>query len=167
LQGLRALAEILPQLVEPSLRRRGLGSGRLVADWPLLVGTELANDSVPERLAFPPRQTTSGTLTVRVRSGATAVELTYRQADLVARINAQFGYPLVARLRLLHGSFETATSGEPPADDPPLPPPPLHPVALDLTGIDASGLREILLALRVALREGPPGDSPRGDPTKP
>jgi hypothetical protein len=112
--GLRALGAALPRIAAPILGKRGLAAGRLVADWPAIVGAELADVAVPDRLSFPHGERSGGTLRLKVAPSA-ALEIQHRAPLLIERINVALGYPAVARLSLVQAP--------PPARRRPAPPP--------------------------------------------
>jgi hypothetical protein len=97
--GVRHLAALLPRLTKTALGKRGFAEGGIVADWPAIVGPDLAAVSLPERLAFPQGARREGTLHVRV-AGALALELQHLEPQVIERINSYFGYRAVARLRI-------------------------------------------------------------------
>jgi hypothetical protein len=97
--GLRRLPELLGRLLDPAARRRGLAEARVLTDWPLVIGPQLAARCQPVRLAGA-RDGTGGVLTIHV-GGASALELQHSAPQLIERINDFFGYPAVARLRLI------------------------------------------------------------------
>ena len=101
--GLRALGEAVDAVARPMLGRRGFAGSRVIAEWPSIVGEHLAARSLPERVTRPADGRGSGTLQVRVASGALAVELQHLEPLIVERINTYFGYQAVARLKLVHG----------------------------------------------------------------
>lgn len=96
---LRRLPELLGRLLDPAARRRGLAETRLLTDWPLVVGPQLAPGCQPVRLAGA-SDGGGGVLTVHV-GGAQALELQHSAPQLIERINGFFGYPAVTRLRLI------------------------------------------------------------------
>jgi hypothetical protein len=102
-QGLRALGEAVAALTRPIISQRGFARGALVAEWPAVVGDRLAANTVPERLAYAPKQTSAGTLHLRVASGSLAMELQHLEPVLIDRINGYFGHRAVARIRLIQG----------------------------------------------------------------
>jgi hypothetical protein len=97
--GLRRLPELLGRLLEPAARRRGLAEARLLTDWPLVIGPELGARCQPVRLSGAAGPA-GGVLTIHV-GGAFALELQHSTPQLLERINDFFGYPAVARLRLI------------------------------------------------------------------
>ncbi len=98
--GLRALAVTLPRLTKRLVGKRGFAEGGLAADWPGIVGNEIASRCMPGKLSFERHtERRDGTLTLRVEAPF-ATELQHLAPQLMERINGYFGYRAVARLRL-------------------------------------------------------------------
>ncbi len=97
--GLRRVPDLLRRVLEPAARRRGLAEARLLTDWPMIIGPQLGARCQPVRLAHD-RSAAGGVLSVHV-SSASALELQHSEPQLIERINGFFGYPAVARLRLI------------------------------------------------------------------
>lgn len=101
--ALRPLAGSLAKVTGKSLGRRGLAEGGLIADWPDVVGSEIAAICLPNGLTFNrSKERTQGTLTLRVANGH-GLTLQHLEPMIVERINGYLGYPAVARLRLRQG----------------------------------------------------------------
>jgi hypothetical protein len=98
----QSLGSLLLKAARPVLGRHGLAAGGLVADWPSIVGAQLAQCCVPMRLAFPPAERANGTLHLRVQ-GPLALELQHLEPVVLERINSYFGYRAVAKLRIQQG----------------------------------------------------------------
>lgn len=109
--GLRPAPAMLARLLDPAARRRGLVDARLLTDWPTIVGSHLAARCQPLKLGRD-RGGAGGVLHLRV-SGAAALELQHSEPQVIERINSHFGYPAVARLRLVHAPVGQAVSGSP------------------------------------------------------
>lgn len=98
--GLRALAVTLPKVTKRLVGKRGFAEGGLAADWPGIVGNEIASRCMPGKLSFERHaERRDGTLTLRVEAPF-ATELQHLAPQLMERINGYFGYRAVARLRL-------------------------------------------------------------------
>lgn len=142
--GMRAVAAPLSKVTGPVLKRRGLASGRVVAEWPEIVGATLASCSCPERLSQP-RDGGPGTLKIRV-DGPLAVELQHLEPVIIERINGYFGYRAVARLSMIRGPLpprRDRTPDAPPAPDAAA----LARAAERAAGITDDALREALTSL--------------------
>jgi hypothetical protein len=98
----RALAAEVPRIAGAVLGRHGFAEAQLVAQWPAIIGEEIARAASPEKLTFPRGERREGTLHLRV-APALALEIQHREPVLLERINAFFGYRAVARLALRQG----------------------------------------------------------------
>jgi hypothetical protein len=97
--GLRRLPDLLGRVLDPASRRRGLAEARVLTDWPSIVGEVLAARCQPVKLTGNGRGH-GGILHIHV-AGSAALELQHSEPQLLERINSYFGYPAVARLRLI------------------------------------------------------------------
>jgi len=145
-RGPRAIAAILPAVTGGVRAKRGLAPPELIADWPRIVGAELAAHCVPRKLARG-RGEDGGTLHIRV-AGGFALELQHRAPQVIERINSYFGYRAVARLALKQGLSRHMRAAPPPA----LPPSALTPkeratIRARHAGVTDDGLREALARL--------------------
>lgn len=114
--GLRALAASVARVARPALRKRGLAAGRIVSDWPEIVGPELAAQCIPEGLSSGGKDL-GGVLQIRV-AGPLALELQHLEPVVIEKINGHFGYRAVARLRLVQGPLPTRPAAPPPTRRP-------------------------------------------------
>lgn len=95
-------------LTRDIFRKRGFAQSHILAHWPEIVGTALAEYSSPEKLAFPQATndgrgpTTGATLAIRV-DGPVALEIRHLEPQIVERINGYYGYNAVSRLKLTQG----------------------------------------------------------------
>ena len=97
--GLRRLPDLLGRVLDPASRRRGLAEARVLTDWPSIVGEVLSARCQPVKLTGGGRGH-GGILHIHV-AGSAALELQHSEPQLLERINSYFGYPAVARLRLI------------------------------------------------------------------
>lgn len=97
--GLRRLPDLLGRVLDPASRRRGVAEAGVLTDWPRIVGDVLAARCQPVKLTGGGRGH-GGILHVHV-AGSAALELQHSEPQLLERINSYFGYPAVARLRLI------------------------------------------------------------------
>lgn len=142
--GMRALAAPISAVARPVLKRRGLAGGRIVAEWPEIVGAALAACSCPERLNQP-RSGGPGTLKIRV-DGPLAIELQHLEPVIIERINGYFGYQAVERLAMIRGPLPprpVAAVEKPPAPDADA----LRGAAAQVAGIEDEALRAALESL--------------------
>lgn len=89
--GPRPLGTLVPSITRPAFRKRAPAAAQVLADWPQLVGPEMAAQTQPRKLA-------GGTLTLAC-SGAMALELQHTVPQLIARLNSRLGHVVVERIR--------------------------------------------------------------------
>lgn len=159
-KGLRALADPVSKVTRPIFARHGFADGAIVADWPAVVGDRLAEHSAPEKVDFPRRGRTGGTLTLRVDASGLATELQHLAPQLIERINRYFGYGAVERLRFVHGPLPEKPPDAAPRRAPAAPMP--DDAAASVAAVEDEALREALERLgRSVLAEAaePPRDT--------
>ncbi len=113
-RGPRALAAMVSKITRKVLKQRGFAEAGIITDWPAIVGAEIALESAPEKLVYPPGERLGGVLHIRV-AGALATELQHLEPLVIERINGYFGYRAVARLRLLQGPLPVEETAPPAA----------------------------------------------------
>jgi hypothetical protein len=107
--GVGAIGSFVPEVTRKAFERHGFPAGRLAADWATIVGEPLARHSRPERIKWPrPVEDENGewsepagaTLVLRV-DGARALEVQYRAAQIMEKINGFLGYRAITEIRLV------------------------------------------------------------------
>jgi hypothetical protein len=109
------LGDFVGSLVEPVLAQHGFSESSLIADWPEIVGANIARGCRPIKLSWPPRAprrdpgrpAEPATLVLRVE-GAAALEIQHNAAVIIERVNAHLGWSCVARLAFRQGPIEEA-----------------------------------------------------------
>jgi len=148
--AMRPIAAELPRLIGRPLGKRGFGEGGLIAEWPAVVGEEIARHAAPLKLSFPRGGRREGTLTLRT-SGAFAIELQHMAPQLLERINTYLGYGAIARLKFEHGRLPPR-SRRTKRDPVPLAPEEAEQLASDLQSVADDELRRALDSLGRALK---------------
>lgn len=158
MRGVRAVADMLPDVGRAAFRKFGFVQSAVVSRWAEIVGPRYAEVSAPESIRFPGNKRSDGVLTLGV-VGAHGPMMQHVAPAIVERVNRFFGYPAVARVVIRPGAVP------PPA--PRVAPPSLRPVPAELgeslRGIADPELRECLAALAsaVAASSGPPQLGPK------
>jgi hypothetical protein len=91
---------MIPDVAGKALGKKGLGYGKLVTDWKMIVGADLGEATAPVKLAFPRGERTDATLTIEIVP-ARAIEVQHSMPQLIERVNSVFGYKAVARIKLV------------------------------------------------------------------
>jgi hypothetical protein len=133
--GPRPLGTLIPHLTRPVFRKKSPAGALLMADWAEIVGPSLAAVTSPKRV-------TAGTLTIGC-VGPVAMELSHLAPQLIERINAQLGKPVVERLRFVQQAAGAAPARPPPKPEAALP----ERVETGLGNLPAGDLREALAKL--------------------
>jgi len=134
--GSRPISALLPAVTGKTFRRRSPLAARLIADWEMIVGPELAAVTVPERC-------TRSVLTIAC-AGPVALELQHLAPKLIERVNMHVGQMLVERLRFrqvapaLPARVPTPAAAAAPAEEA---------LAQRLAGIQDGPLREAFFRL--------------------
>ena len=119
--GPKAVGSFVPKLAQKSFEKFGFATAAVLTDWASIVGRELAACTAPDRLRWPrPAESeeaapakgraqakrtqaamsrTGATLMLRVEP-ARALDVQYKTAQIIDRINAYFGYLAVTEIRL-------------------------------------------------------------------
>jgi hypothetical protein len=154
--GPKAIGAFATRMLDPVARARGFATTAILSEWPAVVGTDLAQFTVPERLvwprrvedeAAPSRQSAfrpDGAMLVLRVDGPRAIEVQHRAEQILERVNAYFGYRAVAQLRFLQAPIKRETRG-PSA-------PPVQAKAPPISGISDESLSAALGRLGAGVR---------------
>lgn len=153
----RAVGSFVPRLTQKAMQKYGFSTAALLTDWATIVGRDIAAYTSPQKLKWPKGVETYAETAAedKGRPGAVlhlqvdaarALDVQYKRAQIVERINGYFGYRAIGELRIVQ-----APVGPAPA---PLPrdvvsansrsPRP----AVDLAGITDDRLRDALERLQ-------------------
>ena len=140
-------------------RARGFATTTLLSEWPSIVGAELAQFTMPDRVVWPKRREDGGEahppkgrrgegaiLVLRV-DGPRAIEVQHRSGQILERVNSYFGYRAIVEMRILQAPV-TRKAPPSPAVEPPIDQAALPPSAT----IENRDLRAALLRLGSAAR---------------
>lgn len=149
----RAVGSYVPKLTRTAFEKYGFSAAALITDWAAIAGAELAAFTRPERLKWPRGVEAYGavddgaegrpgaTLMLRV-DPARALDVQYRAAQIVERINAYFGYRAVADVKIVQGAVEAAVPTRAAK----------APVAASGPAADGDGLNAALAKLQAEMR---------------
>lgn len=125
----KAVGSFVPRIAQKAFEKYGFSTAALLTDWAQIAGADLARYTMPERLKWPRGVETFGEVDAsgKGRPGATlilkvdparALDIQYKAAQLIERINVYFGYKAVTDLRILQAPVEprgpSAASRTPP-----------------------------------------------------
>ena len=87
---------------------RGFSGADILESWEDIVGADLAKGVKPEKLTFEGNSRSKGTLVVKTAGGAFAMLFEHQKRRVIERINAFFGYPAVAHIKMIQGALKLA-----------------------------------------------------------
>lgn len=125
--GAKAVGSFVPRLTRSAFEKFGFAAATLITDWAQIVGADLARATKPERIKWPkgPAARTDGgepdtgrpgaTLILRVDDGR-ALDIQYKTAQIIGRINSYFGYRAIEDIRILQAPIARSSAGAPDRD---------------------------------------------------
>ena len=98
IQGLRPLANTLPQQVKKILKKNGFNLNSIVDNWTKIVGYEISNSSYPLNIKTQgiPKEVT---LILNVIRGK-EIDIEYNKKNIIDKINSYFGYSFVKNIQI-------------------------------------------------------------------
>jgi hypothetical protein len=93
----------LRRLLTPAAKGFGFSVPDLLLAWPDIVGTQLAERCVPEKLSRA-RGLEGSVLTLRCR-GSAALEVQHEIPKIIERINTFMGHDLIGRIKIVQGDL--------------------------------------------------------------
>ena len=73
----------------------------ILKNWPDIIGENLAQNCLPERIEYKKGERTNGTLILNVASGAFALEISHLSPIIIKKINTYFGYLAVQNIKII------------------------------------------------------------------
>ncbi len=133
----RAAGSFVPKIAAKAFEKFGFHSAEIMTDWARIIGADIAKYTEPERLKWPRTYASSetladgrdarpgGTLILRV-DPSRALEVEYKAAEIMDRINRYFGYRAIETLKIIQAPLKKsaiaiaapATDAPPPTDVP-------------------------------------------------
>jgi len=117
----KAVGSFVPALTRKAFEKFGFSTATLITDWARIVGSELAQYTIPDKLKWPrggdmigdgdDGERRGATLILRV-DPARALDIEYRARQVMDRINGYFGYRAVETLRLVQAPLLLSPCGE-------------------------------------------------------
>ena len=143
--GVRAIADLMPDIGRTAFRRFGFIQSSIVTRWPEIVGERHARVCLPEAIRFPPGEKTEGILEMVVVP-AHAPMIQHVIPEIIERVNRFFGYRAVARVKMRQGAVKPPSAGERAVAPPSLKPIPME-LGESLRDIGDPELRAVLESL--------------------
>ena len=111
--GLVAVGMPAAKVTRPLFGRRGFVHGALITDWSAIVGSAMAQHTLPLGIRFPKGERVNGVLEIKVAASAFSTHLQHLAPLVVERVNGYFGWRAVERLKLRHGPLPKLDKAKP------------------------------------------------------
>lgn len=103
-RGLSSFAESAMPLIRNLLGKKGFVAADILTFWHQIVGEEMAEYTMPQKIDFRRGERSNGVLHLIVPSGAFALEVQHREKFVLQKVNSYFGYMAVAGLKIIQDS---------------------------------------------------------------
>ena len=164
----RPIGAFTAPALDRAARGRGFATSALLSQWQAIVGADLAQFTMPDRVVWPRRKEdpdepnaqrgrrNEGAVLILRVDGPRAIEVQHRSDQILERVNGHFGYRAVSELRILQAPVKRTPKHRP---APPRSIDPKGPKALADSGtIEDQGLRAALARLGSGARAKQIGD---------
>ena len=101
LKDLTRLSSTLMPIVKQILGKNKIMELEILRNWHQIVGTELSQYSLPQKITFRNNEKINGCLSLSVLSGAFAMEISQHITEIVEKINLFFGYAAVSDIKII------------------------------------------------------------------
>lgn len=98
------IGRMVSKVAQPVFEKMGFEDAHILSHWTEIIGPELAPYVNPLKLSKA-RKGQARTLTIAV-PGPLTLEIQHRAPQILDRINRFYGYPAVAKLRLVHSDVD-------------------------------------------------------------
>ncbi|MFI4984076.1 MAG: DUF721 domain-containing protein [Rickettsiales bacterium] len=112
--GTKNFKDLSASLTKAAFTQHGMSNIKIIQNWPIIVGKELAKLSFPQRIAFKPNQKVDGVLYIAVSNPGFSLSLQAQESLLVEKIATFFGYRAVGRIKIVIDKSLKATGGHTP-----------------------------------------------------
>lgn len=151
----KQIGGLVSDVLDPVLARRAGMTSELLAAWPQIVPSMLAETTRPQKINWPCRAHEDdpfkpATLVVAAESMA-ALHLQHQSGEIIQRVNAFFGFQAVERLQLVQKPVQPER--KPPRRKAPVSPADEKRITALAEGIEDEGLREALIRLGRSVRQ--------------
>ena len=117
----KPIGDFIDKLTRKASAKRGFAEQRILTDWPTIIGTELAQYCVPEKMVYTQQQGKGALLHLRC-DPAYQPEIPYLETIILERIACFFGYRAVERLVIHQHVISTEPVTAPSVKQPPTTP---------------------------------------------
>ena len=100
-QGLKSISNQMEEIVQKLIGKHGFLEIDILKNWSLIVGSDLAQYTFPEKIDFKKQEREKGTLFLFVSNGAFALEVQHKTPLILEKINTYFGYKALSQIKII------------------------------------------------------------------
>jgi hypothetical protein len=104
--GALNISQTVRHITKKIVGKKGFVEVDIISKWETIVGKELAENVIPQKIIFKKGRRDGGTLYVLVSNGAFALELQHKEQVVISRINSFFGYRAIEKINISQGYWE-------------------------------------------------------------
>jgi hypothetical protein len=106
-RGQYKLEDLIFLINKPLIGKKGVNYQKLLKDWRLIVGDDIARTTVPTKIISRKKQnSTINILYIAANNSAIIAELVYHMGVITEQINFYFGYEYINQLKFVQAVFE-------------------------------------------------------------
>lgn len=118
---MRTINKHFRDLTAPLFKKHGFAQGDVLANWPQIVGEQVAQVSRPEKIRWPREGEgkSGGTLHIKVQAGR-GLEVEYLASGIMERVNGFLGYGAIKAVKVVQAhDFKSTVRARPAVPTPP------------------------------------------------
>lgn len=116
-EGLTRLSEGIAPLLKKLLGKQGLAEIEILSNWINIVGEEIAEYSLPQKIEFKSGSRNGGILHLIAAGGAFALEIQHKTPIILEKVNTFFGYRAVEKIKIIQNNTFLDTFSDVKNDD--------------------------------------------------
>lgn len=106
-RGAHKLEDLIFLINKPLIGKKGINYQKLLKDWRLIVGDNIARITIPTKIISRTKQhSTINTLYIAANNSTIIAELVYQIGVIIEKINFYFGYNYINQIKFIQAVFE-------------------------------------------------------------
>jgi hypothetical protein len=106
-RGSHKLEDLIFLINKPLIGKKGINYQKLLKDWRLIVGDNIARITIPTKIISSKKQhSTINTLYIAANNSTIIAELVYQIGVIIEKINFYFGYDYINQIKFIQAVFE-------------------------------------------------------------
>jgi len=104
---LRSISNFIPDIAKSIFGKKTLLFGKLIAEWPSIVGADMAKKTTPIEIKYDKNSKMKNQAILHIAANsADSLEISYQKDILKERLNMFFGYLAIKDIKIIHKKLE-------------------------------------------------------------